>query len=75
MIELTFVLLLSLGGKYIEYTPYENLSECLSTRRKIQRNSGGSVDFDKRWVCKQMKVKLETLSDGSLHIVELVEEE
>jgi hypothetical protein len=75
MIELTFVLLLSLGGEYIEYTPYENLSECLSTRRKIQRNSGSSVDFDKRWVCKQMKVKLETLSDGSLHIVELVEEE
>ena len=38
MIEVTFVLLLFTGGEAIEYTPYENLSQCLSTRRKIKRN-------------------------------------
>ena len=36
MVELTFVLLLVMGGEKVEYTPYQSLSECLSVRRKIQ---------------------------------------
>lgn len=68
-IELTFVLLLVMGGERIEYTPYQSLSECLSVKRKIKRNVGYTSSFDKQWSCKELKVKLE---DG--YIVEFVEE-
>tara|TARA_R100001460_G_scaffold10461_1_gene24809 strand:- start:27810 stop:28016 length:207 start_codon:yes stop_codon:yes gene_type:complete len=68
MIEMTFVLLLMIGEEKIEYTPYKNLSECLSIRRKIKRNVGHSMDFDKKWSCKELKVKI---SDGQ--ILEILE--
>tara|TARA_R100000329_G_C7431910_1_gene151847 strand:+ start:225 stop:449 length:225 start_codon:yes stop_codon:yes gene_type:complete len=73
MIEVTFVLLLFTGGEAIEYTPYENLSQCLSTRRKIKRNNGMSPNFDERWVCKEMKVKMFQAADGTYHIEELID--
>ena len=67
--ELTFVLLLVVSGERMEFTPYNNLSECLSTRRKIERNIGRyQKDFNKRWTCKEMKVRME---DGV--ILEIVE--
>ena len=65
VVELTFVLLLVMSGEKIEYTPYQSLSECLSVRRKIKRNTGS----DEKWSCKEMKVKME---DGN--ILELMEE-
>ena len=69
VIELTFVLLLMVSGERLEFTPYDSLSECLSTRRKIERNVGRyQRDFDKRWTCKEMKVKMQ---DGA--ILEIVE--
>tara|TARA_A100001201_G_C3992591_1_gene172013 strand:- start:66 stop:272 length:207 start_codon:yes stop_codon:yes gene_type:complete len=68
MIELTFVLLLMIGDEKVEYTPYKNLSECLSVRRKIKRNVGHTTDFAKKWSCKELKVKI---SDGE--ILEIIE--
>lgn len=68
MIELTFVLLLVMGGEKVEYTPYESLSECLSVRRKIKRNVGHTNNFDQKWSCKELKVKVK---DGN--ILEFVE--
>ena len=68
MIELTFVLLLVMGGEKVEYTPYQSLSECLSVRRKIKRNVGPTNNFDQKWSCKELKVKIE---DGN--ILEIVE--
>ena len=68
MVELTFVLLLVMGGEKIEYTPYQSLSECLSVRRKIKRNVGPSNNFDQKWSCKELKVKVK---DGE--ILEFVE--
>jgi len=68
-VELTFVLLLVMGGERIEYTPYQSLSECLAVKRKIKRNVGYTSSFDKQWSCKELKVKLE---NG--HIVGFVEE-
>ena len=65
VVELTFVLLLVMSGEKIEYTPYQSLSECLSVRRKIKRNTGS----DEKWSCKEMKVKME---DGN--ILEFMEE-
>ena len=68
MVELTFVLLLVMGGEKVEYTPYESLSECLSVRRKIKRNVGPTNNFDQKWSCKELKVKVK---DGE--ILEIVE--
>lgn len=68
MIEVTFVLLLMIGEERVEYTPYENLSQCLSVRRKIKRNVGHTSNFDEKWSCKELKVKL---SDGQ--ILEIME--
>ncbi|MBJ64688.1 MAG: hypothetical protein CMB55_07850 [Euryarchaeota archaeon] len=65
VVELTFVLLLVMSGEKVEYTPYQSLSECLSVRRKIKRNTGS----DEKWSCKEMKVKME---DGN--ILEFMEE-
>ena len=56
MVELTFVLLLVMGGEKVEYTPYQSLSECLSVRRKIKRNVGPTNNFDQKWSCKEHKV-------------------
>jgi len=68
VIELTFVLLLVMGGEKVEYTPYDSLSQCLSVRRKIKRNVGHSNNFDQKWSCKELKVKVK---DGN--ILEFVE--
>ena len=68
MVELTFVLLLVMGGEKVEYTPYQSLSECLSVRRKIKRNVGSTNNFDQKWSCKELKVKVK---DGE--ILEIVE--
>jgi len=68
VIELTFVLLLVMGGEKVEYTPYQSLSECLSVRRKIKRNVGHTNNFDQKWSCKELKVKVR---DGN--ILEFVE--
>ena len=65
VVELTFVLLLVMSGEKVEYTPYQSLSECLSVRRKIKRNTGS----DEKWSCKEMRVKMQ---DGN--ILELMEE-
>ena len=70
MIEMTFVLLLMIGEERVEYTPYKNLSECLNIRRKIKRNVGHTADFEKKWYCKQLKVRLE-----AGEIMEIIEEE
>jgi hypothetical protein len=63
IIEMTFVLLLTIGQERLEYTPYQSLSECLSVRRKIKRNVGHSSNFDQKWSCKELKVKIQ---DGEI---------
>jgi len=74
MIDIVFVLFLFLGGEMIEYTPKEGLSDCLSTKRKIERNVGRSSDFDKRWVCKKAKVQLEKGYDGEFFIESFIDD-
>ena len=63
MIEATFGLLLVMAGERVEYTPYQSLSECLSVRRKIKRNVGPTNNFDQKWSCKELKVKIK---DGEI---------
>lgn len=76
MIEVVFALLLYTAGDPapIEYTPYENLSECLMVKRKIKRNISGGSDFDQRWQCKQLKVEMQQYSDGTWFITKLLED-
>ena len=58
--EITFVLLLMVSGARLEFTPYDSLSKCLSTKRKIERNVGRyQRDFNERWTCKEMTVKMQ----------------
>lgn len=71
MVELTFVLLLMMNGEKVEYTPYQSLSQCLSVRRKIKRNVGPTRNFDQKWSCKELKVKI---SEDTGNILEIVEE-
>jgi len=63
VIELTFVLLLMVNGERAEYTAYSSLSDCLAVRRKIKRNVGHTHNFDQKWSCKQLRVKLK---DGQI---------
>jgi hypothetical protein len=39
MIEMVVALCMFLGDKLIEHSPKKNLSECLETKRKIERNT------------------------------------
>jgi hypothetical protein len=71
VVELTFVLLLMMNGEKVEYTPYQSLSQCLSVRRKIKRNVGPTRNFDQKWSCKELKVKI---SEDTGNILEIVEE-
>ncbi len=65
----TFVLLLMISDKKIEYTPYQSLSECLSVRRKIKRNVGHTNNFDQKWSCKQFTVKMDIENGEILEFV------
>jgi hypothetical protein len=69
MIETLFVLFLSVSGKYIEWTPHDSLSDCLSVKRKIERNIGGSNGYS----CSKETVKLGTKLNGEKEILEFVE--
>jgi hypothetical protein len=71
MIELTFVLLLTMGSEKVEYTPYQSLSQCLSVRRKIKRNTGPTHNFDQKWSFKELTVKID---EGTGNILEIIEE-
>lgn len=73
MIEITFVLLLHLGGKIEEYTYQESLSECLGTKRRIERNIGNDYTGTARWSCNEYKVKIAMDPNGDPYIVELIE--
>ena len=56
MIETLFVLFLIIGREPIEWTPHATLSECLSVKRKIERNVGRQAS--NRYACKERTVKL-----------------
>jgi len=74
MTDVVFVLFLFMSGEAIEYTPQQGLSECLSTKRKIERNVGRSNDFDERWVCKKAKVVLVKDYNGEYFIESFIDD-
>ena len=56
MVKEVFVLFLFLGGEPTEWTPHFTLSECLSVKRKIERNVGKKAG--ERYSCKEEKVEI-----------------
>lgn len=56
MIKEVFVLFLYLGGEPTEWTPHFTLSECLSVKRKIERNVGKKAG--ERYSCKAETVEI-----------------
>ena len=73
MIEISFVLLLHLSGKIEEYTYQESLSECLGTKRRIERNMGNDYTGTARWSCNKYKVKIGMGPTGNPYVVKLIE--
>ena len=70
MIEASFVLLMFMSGNLEEYTVRESLSECLSTKRKIERQLGGpDRNGTTRLSCNKFKVQI----DKNGNIIEFVE--
>ena len=63
-----FVLLLYIGnGELIEYTVRDGLSDCLSTKRTIERNM--QIDPDEkyesgaRWSCQKLHVEIDEVGN------------
>ena len=69
MTETLFVLFLMLGGEAKEWTPHFTLSDCLSVKRKIDRNVGSGHLY----TCKKETVSLKQENDKYI-IVDFVEE-
>jgi len=72
MIETIMVLLLYVSGDIIEYKGYDNISDCLSTKREIERNVGEHLK-SARYACEMRKVKLDKNSEGKYFVVNIVE--
>jgi len=66
--EIIFALLMFLNGKLENYSPKNNLADCLEQKRKIERN--GSSDTI-RIECKQVEAVVETDKHGIKRIKEI----
>jgi len=71
MIETIVALCMFLGEKMIEHSPKESLSECLETKRKIERNTpeGGNSHVK----CSLVKAKVYVDKHGIKRIEEIKE--
>ena len=72
MIETVMLLLLYVSGDIMEYKGYENIADCLSTKRKIERNVGEHLKST-RYACELRKVELDKNKEGKYFVVKIVE--
>ena len=70
MIEMVVALCMFLGEKLIEHSPKNNLSECLETKRKIERNTDSG---NSRVECSIVKAKTYVDNHG-IKRIEKIEE-
>jgi hypothetical protein len=70
MIEMVVALCMFIGEKMIEHSPKDSLSECLETKRKIER-SGGSNNMHIK--CATVKAKVYIDKFGIKRIEEIKE--
>ena len=68
MIEMIVALCMFLGDKMIEHSPKNNLSECLETKRKIERNTDSG---NSRVECSIVKAKVYVDKHGIKRIEEI----
>ena len=68
MIEVVFALLMFLNGNLENYSPKNNLADCLEQKRKVERD--GSTDTV-RMECKEVEALVETDKHGIKRIKEL----
>ena len=68
MIEIVVALCMFLGDKMIEHSPKNNLSECLETKRKIERNTDSG---NSRVECSIVKAKVYVDKHGIKRIEEI----
>ena len=66
--EIVFALLMFLNGKLENYSPKNNLADCLEQKRKVERN--GTTDSI-RIECKQIEAIIETDKHGIKRIKEI----
>ena len=70
MIETIVALCMFIGEKMIEHSPKEALSECLETKRKIERNTDSG---NSRLKCSLVKAKVYIDKHGTKRIEEIKE--
>lgn len=68
MIETIVALCMYLGEKMIEHSPKESLSQCLETKRKIERNTNNG---NSRVKCSVVKAKVYVDEHGIKRIEEI----
>jgi len=71
MIIATFVLCLILNGQVIEHTYQASMSDCLSTKRKIERNLRDNYKAE-RWKCDYVEAEVAENMDGNLYVVKII---
>ena len=72
MIETIMVLLLYVSGDIVEYRGYDNISDCLATKREVERNVGKHLKST-RYACEMRKVQLDKNSEGKYFVVNIME--
>ena len=68
MIEVVFALLMFLNGNLENYSPKNNLADCLEQKRKVERDGGTS---SVRMECKEIEAIVETDKFGVKRIKEI----
>ena len=66
--EIIFALLMFLNGKLENYSPKNNLADCLEQKRKVERDSNTNT---MRMECKEIEAIVETDKHGIKRIKEL----
>ena len=66
--EIIFALLMFLNGKLENYSPKNNLADCLEQKRKVERDSNTNT---MRMECKEIKAIVETDKHGIKRIKEI----
>ena len=72
MVTETITLILYLSGSVAEHTAFPQISKCLKTKRKIERNLY-KKSTAVRYACENKTVVIQTNDDGSTYIVKIVE--
>jgi hypothetical protein len=70
MIKLVFALCLFINGELVEHRIQDSLSTCLKMKREASRNMEMN---NKKFMCGEVKAKLEKNIDGSLTIKSIIQ--